>query len=84
MSKMCNISLKKQTRNPLEVSSVQTHLWNHSNALLYMQSCPSSGDTFGKEEAGEKDRGRERYNRSSSTVIGVLLQREKKRKVQLS
>lgn len=47
------------------------------------QSCLSSGNKCREGETGDEERGRERYNRSSSTVIGVLLQGQNRKRFHL-
>lgn len=49
------------------------HISSLIQEKIKQQSCPSSGDEHQEGEAGEEERGRERDNRSCSTVIGVLL-----------
>lgn len=78
MSKMCRIRyIKKKQQKNKSTSGVQSpntcgFLWGRAKQW----SCPSSGDEWREGETGEEERGGEGQSRSSSTIVGVLLQEQ--------
>lgn len=74
MCRICSV-VKKKIHSRISVFVVFSFIW----WSIKERSYPSSGNNSSKKETHEGNRGWRRYKRGSSTVIGVLLQRQSRK-----